>query len=83
MEHLEKVVTERSELSPEAKRDMIVASVACKYTQSNSVVYAVNGQTVGVGAGQQSRVDCVKLAVCYPYRTSWSWWFVCRDGIRR
>lgn len=62
MEHLEKVVTKRTDLCEQAKVDMIVASIACKYTQSNSVVYAVNGQTVGVGAGQQSRVDCVKLA---------------------
>ena len=41
---------------------MILASIALKYTQSNSVVYALNGQLIGVGAGQQSRVDCVKLA---------------------
>jgi phosphoribosylaminoimidazolecarboxamide formyltransferase/IMP cyclohydrolase len=61
-EHCENVVTARKELPAEAVRDMVVASIACKYTQSNSVVYALNGQTVGVGAGQQSRVDCVKLA---------------------
>jgi phosphoribosylaminoimidazolecarboxamide formyltransferase / IMP cyclohydrolase len=45
-----------------AKRDLILASIAVKYTQSNSVGYAKNGQMIGVGAGQQSRVDCVKLA---------------------
>ncbi|CAM9349607.1 unnamed protein product [Chrysoparadoxa australica] len=45
-----------------AQRDLVVASITVKYTQSNSVGYASNGQMVGVGAGQQSRVDCVKLA---------------------
>jgi phosphoribosylaminoimidazolecarboxamide formyltransferase / IMP cyclohydrolase len=58
---LDTVVTPGS-LTEAEKRDLVVASIACKYTQSNSVVYAINGQTVGVGAGQQSRVDCVKLA---------------------
>lgn len=61
MEHMETVVTPGA-LTDAEKRDLVVASIACKYTQSNSVVYAINGQTVGVGAGQQSRVDCVKLA---------------------
>ena len=45
-----------------AVRDLVLASITIKYTQSNSVAYAVNGQIIGVGAGQQSRVDCVKLA---------------------
>jgi len=49
-------------LTDEAKRDLTLASIALKYTQSNSVGFAANGQMVGVGAGQQSRVDCVKLA---------------------
>lgn len=49
-------------LPESAKRDLILASTAIKYTQSNSVGYARNGQMIGVGAGQQSRVDCVKLA---------------------
>jgi phosphoribosylaminoimidazolecarboxamide formyltransferase/IMP cyclohydrolase len=49
-------------LSLEAQRDLTLASITVKYTQSNSVAYAVGGQVVGVGAGQQSRVDCVKLA---------------------
>ena len=49
-------------LSTAAVRDLVLASVTVKYTQSNSVGYARNGQMVGVGAGQQSRVDCVKLA---------------------
>lgn len=59
---LDKVVTADSSLTDEAKRDLIVAQIAIKYTQSNSVGYAKDGQMVGVGAGQQSRVDCVKLA---------------------
>lgn len=49
-------------LSEDARRDLVVASITAKYTQSNSVGYATRGQMVGVGAGQQSRVDCVKLA---------------------
>merc|ERR1719486_1813167 len=60
--HLEKVVTKTKDLSTEAKQDMILASIAIKYTQSNSVGYAKGGMMIGVGAGQQSRVDCVKLA---------------------
>jgi phosphoribosylaminoimidazolecarboxamide formyltransferase/IMP cyclohydrolase len=59
---LGRVVTKRAELSPEAQRDLVVALIAIKYTQSNSVGYARDGMMVGVGAGQQSRVDCVKLA---------------------
>jgi phosphoribosylaminoimidazolecarboxamide formyltransferase/IMP cyclohydrolase len=60
--HLEKVVTKCKDITKEAKLDMILASIAIKYTQSNSVGYAKNGMMIGVGAGQQSRVDCVKLA---------------------
>jgi phosphoribosylaminoimidazolecarboxamide formyltransferase/IMP cyclohydrolase len=60
--HLEKVVTKAKDLPKDAKLDMILASIAIKYTQSNSVGYAKNGMMIGVGAGQQSRVDCVKLA---------------------
>ena len=59
--HLQNIVV-GSTLPESAQRDLIVASIAIKYTQSNSVGYARNGQMVGVGAGQQSRVDCVKLA---------------------
>jgi phosphoribosylaminoimidazolecarboxamide formyltransferase/IMP cyclohydrolase len=51
-----------SPLPADAQRDLVLASIAIKYTQSNSVGYAKNGQMIGVGAGQQSRVDCVKLA---------------------
>lgn len=60
--HLEKVVTAKKEIPDPAKLDMILASIAIKYTQSNSIGYAKGGMMVGVGAGQQSRVDCVKLA---------------------
>jgi phosphoribosylaminoimidazolecarboxamide formyltransferase/IMP cyclohydrolase len=49
-------------LTPEATRDLLLGLVAIKYTQSNSVGYAVGGQLIGIGAGQQSRVDCTKLA---------------------
>lgn len=60
--HLDTVVTASKEMPDAAARDLIVASTAIKYTQSNSVAFAVNGQAIGIGAGQQSRVDCVKLA---------------------
>ena len=50
------------ELSDEARRDLLLGMVALKYTQSNSVGYALDGQMIGIGAGQQSRVDCTKLA---------------------
>ena len=59
---LENVVTENKNLSEEAKRDLIVALITLKYTQSNSVCYAVDGQAIGVGAGQQSRIHCTRLA---------------------
>jgi phosphoribosylaminoimidazolecarboxamide formyltransferase/IMP cyclohydrolase len=62
LQDLTKVVTKNTTLSDEAKRDLLLASISIKYTQSNSVGYACGGQMVGVGAGQQSRVDCVKLA---------------------
>jgi phosphoribosylaminoimidazolecarboxamide formyltransferase/IMP cyclohydrolase len=61
-ECMSKVVTSKTDLGEDAIRDMIVASICIKYTQSNSVGFAKNGMMVGVGAGQQSRVDCVKLA---------------------
>ena len=56
------IVTDNKELSHEAKIDMIVALITLKYTQSNSVCYAVDGQAIGVGAGQQSRIHCTRLA---------------------
>ncbi len=59
---LEKIVTEKKDIPESAKRDLIVATIAVKYTQSNSVCLAYNGQVTGIGAGQQSRVHCVRLA---------------------
>jgi len=49
-------------LTPEARRDLVLGLIAIKYAQSNSVGYALDGQMIGIGAGQQSRVDCTKLA---------------------
>ncbi len=59
---LQNIVTANKELSIEAKRDLIVALITLKYTQSNSVCYAYQGQAIGVGAGQQSRILCTRLA---------------------
>ncbi|MBO5648342.1 MAG: phosphoribosylaminoimidazolecarboxamide formyltransferase [Clostridia bacterium] len=59
---LENVVTANKELPESAKRDLIVALITLKYTQSNSVCYAIDGQAIGVGAGQQSRIHCTRLA---------------------
>ncbi|MBQ1878534.1 MAG: phosphoribosylaminoimidazolecarboxamide formyltransferase, partial [Erysipelotrichaceae bacterium] len=61
-ELLNDIVTENRELSESARRDLIVALITLKYTQSNSVVYAYDGQAIGVGAGQQSRIHCTRLA---------------------
>ncbi len=59
---LENIVTEKKDLPDAAKRDLIIALITLKYTQSNSVAYAVDGQAIGVGAGQQSRIHCTRLA---------------------
>ena len=59
---LNNVVTEKRELPEDAARDLIVSLITLKYTQSNSVCYAVDGQAIGVGAGQQSRIHCTRLA---------------------
>jgi phosphoribosylaminoimidazolecarboxamide formyltransferase/IMP cyclohydrolase len=56
------VVTKHKDLPESAVRDMLIAWITLKYTQSNSVCYAVDGQVIGVGAGQQSRVHCARLA---------------------
>lgn len=56
------IVTAKKDLPENARRDMMVAWITLKYTQSNSVCYALNGQVIGVGAGQQSRVHCTRLA---------------------
>ena len=56
------IVTENKTLSEEAKRDLIISLITLKYTQSNSVCFAYDGQAIGVGAGQQSRIHCTRLA---------------------
>ena len=61
-ELLSNMVTENKELPEEAKCDLIIALITLKYTQSNSVCYAFDGQAIGVGAGQQSRIHCTRLA---------------------
>ena len=62
-EHLlQNIVTANKELPESAKIDLIVALITLKYTQSNSVCFAVDGQAIGVGAGQQSRIHCTRLA---------------------
>ena len=59
---LNNIVTKNKDLSDQAKNDMLVALITLKYTQSNSVCYVKNGMTIGVGAGQQSRIHCTRLA---------------------
>ncbi len=59
---LENLVTDEKEMTEDAKRDLIIALITLKYTQSNSVCYAKGGQAIGVGAGQQSRIHCTRLA---------------------
>ena len=59
---LQNIVTRNKDLPESARRDLIVALITLKYTQSNSVCYAVDGQAIGVGAGQQSRIHCTRLA---------------------
>jgi phosphoribosylaminoimidazolecarboxamide formyltransferase/IMP cyclohydrolase len=59
---LENIVTDNREIPESAKRDLIIATIAVKYTQSNSICFAYDGQVTGIGAGQQSRIHCVRLA---------------------
>lgn len=59
---LKEIVTNNTNLSQEAKRDLILSLITLKYTQSNSVCYVKDGQAIGVGAGQQSRIHCTRLA---------------------
>ena len=61
-ELLSNIVTKNKELPDSAKRDLIISLITLKYTQSNSVCYAFDGQAIGVGAGQQSRIHCTRLA---------------------
>ncbi|MFP4163638.1 MAG: phosphoribosylaminoimidazolecarboxamide formyltransferase [Chitinispirillaceae bacterium] len=85
---LSNIVTENTTLTEEAKRDLILAQITLKYTQSNSVCFAAGGQIIGVGAGQQSRIHCTRLAASKADR-----WFLrqhpsvlnlqFKEGIRR
>ncbi len=59
---LTNIITENKALPEQAKIDLLCAQITLKYTQSNSVCYVKNGQTIGVGAGQQSRIHCTRLA---------------------
>ncbi len=59
---LENIVTDNKNMPESAKRDLIISLITLKYTQSNSVCYAKDGQAIGIGAGQQSRVHCTRLA---------------------
>ena len=59
---LQNIVTKNKHLPPEAITDLIISLITLKYTQSNSVCFAVDGQAIGVGAGQQSRIHCTRLA---------------------
>lgn len=56
------IVTENKDLPPEAIRDLLIATITLKYTQSNSICFAYDGQVIGCGAGQQSRIHCTRLA---------------------
>ena len=62
MPMLDNIVTENKNIPEESKKDLLVALITLKYTQSNSVCYAIDGQAIGIGAGQQSRVHCTRLA---------------------
>ena len=59
---LGEIVTKNKDITEEARRDLIIALITLKYTQSNSVCYAKGGQAIGIGAGQQSRIHCTRLA---------------------
>ena len=59
---LNNIVTKNKELPESVKEDLVLSMIALKYTQSNSVCFAYNGQTIGIGAGQQSRIHCTRLA---------------------
>ncbi len=61
-QHLQNLVTGNRDLPESARRDLVVAMIALKYTQSNSVCLALDGQVIGMGAGQQSRIHCTRLA---------------------
>lgn len=78
-EMLKHIVTENKNLPEEAKIDLVISLITLKYTQSNSVCYAKGGQVIGVGAGQQSRIHCTRLAairrmsgICARHKKYWS-----------
>jgi len=88
VELLQNIVTNNKNLPEEAKRDLILSMVTLKYTQSNSVCFALDGQIIGCGAGQQSRIHCTRLAASkadlwylrqHPYVLSLTF----KDGIKR
>ena len=88
MDLLKNIVTRKKELPESAKRDLIVATATLKYTQSNSIDFAYDGQAIGVGAGQQSRIHCTRLAADkadrwylrqHPVLLDLKW----RDGVNR
>ena len=70
-------VTENKDVTEEQKRDLVIALITLKYTQSNSVCYTYHGQTIGVGAGQQSRIHCTRLAARRPTTGSCATWTRC------
>lgn len=61
--HLQRIVTENREITETARRDLLVGMIALKYTQSNSLCLVVDGQVIGMGAGQQSRIGCTRIAI--------------------
>lgn len=61
-ELLQNIVTDNKEIPEDKKRDLLISLITLKYTQSNSVCYVKNGQAIGIGAGQQSRIHCTRLA---------------------
>ncbi|MFP8645261.1 phosphoribosylaminoimidazolecarboxamide formyltransferase, partial [Priestia aryabhattai] len=64
------IVTTQCDIPDHAKRDLLVALITLKYTQSNSICFALDGQTIGIGAGQQSRIHCTRLAA----EKADNWW---------
>ncbi|MCI9310891.1 MAG: phosphoribosylaminoimidazolecarboxamide formyltransferase [Lawsonibacter sp.] len=85
---LENVVTKAKHLPQSAKNDMLLALITLKYTQSNSVCYVKDGQTIGVGAGQQSRIHCTRLAgnkadIWWLRQHPWVLELQFADGVRR
>ena len=67
---LANIPTQNKSFTEEAKRDLIIALITLKYTQSNSVCYVKDGQAIGIGAGQQSRIHCTRLAGIHDYNSS-------------